>query len=169
MADYNEIISAYKTKPGGIIEAFHAIQKEYSYIPEEAVVAAADAFDMSKARAYGVATFYSYLKVGKRGKNVIRICESAPCHVAGADKVVAAFASEPDLNVSEAKGSKAVEPSRKSECRPRENSGSERKYSQERRGNNTAVAEKPWRTKDRNDDRQNRRSSSRDNDRRRKR
>ena len=94
MADYNEIISAYKTKPGGIIEAFHAIQKEYSYIPEEAVVAAADAFDMSKARAYGVATFYSYLKVGKRGKNVIRICESAPCHVAGAAEVVAALETE---------------------------------------------------------------------------
>ena len=94
MADYNEIISAYKTKPGGIIEAFHAIQREYSYIPEEAVVAAADAFDMSKARAYGVATFYSYLKVGKRGKNVIRICESAPCHVAWAAEVVSVLESE---------------------------------------------------------------------------
>ncbi len=104
MADYNEIISAYKTKPGGIIEAFHAIQKEYSYIPEEAVVAAADAFDMSKARAYGVATFYSYLKVGKRGKNVIRICESAPCHVAGADKVVAALEKELGIKMGETTG-----------------------------------------------------------------
>lgn len=85
------------------------------------------------------------------------------------DKVIGAFASEPDLNVSEAKGSKAVEPSRKSEYRPRENSGSERRYSQARRENSTAVAEKPWRSNDRNDDRQNRRSSSRENDRRRKR
>jgi NADH:ubiquinone oxidoreductase subunit E len=94
MADYKEIISAYKDLPGGIIEAYHAIQKEYSYIPEDAVVAAAQAFDMPKAKAWGVATFYSYLKVGKRGKNVIRICESAPCHVAGADKVVAALEKE---------------------------------------------------------------------------
>ncbi|NLW91555.1 MAG: NADH-quinone oxidoreductase subunit E, partial [Syntrophomonadaceae bacterium] len=37
MADYNEIISQYQDLPGGIIEAYHAIQKEYSYIPEEAV------------------------------------------------------------------------------------------------------------------------------------
>ena len=101
MADYNEIISAYKTMPGGIIEAFHAIQKEYSYIPEEAVVAAADAFDISKARAYGVATFYSYLKVGKRGKNVIRICESAPCHIAGADKVVTALEKALGINMGD--------------------------------------------------------------------
>lgn len=101
MADYKEIINDYKSIPGGIIEAFHAIQKEYSYIPEEAVEEAAAAFKMSKARAYGVATFYSYLKVGKRGKNVIRICESAPCHVAGADQVVAALEKELGIKMGE--------------------------------------------------------------------
>lgn len=101
MADYKEIISAYKDLPGGIIEAYHAIQKQYSYIPEEAVVAAAQAFGKSKAEAWGVATFYSYLKVGKRGKNVIRICESAPCHVAGADKVVTALEKELGIKMGE--------------------------------------------------------------------
>lgn len=101
MADYKEIISAYQNLPGGIIEAYHAIQKEYSYIPEDAIAAAAEAFDMPKAKAYGVATFYSYLKVGKRGKNVIRICESAPCHVAGAAQVVAALEEELGIKMGE--------------------------------------------------------------------
>ncbi|HBQ87229.1 MAG TPA: NADH-quinone oxidoreductase subunit E [Syntrophomonas sp.] len=101
MADYKEIISAYQNLPGGIIEAYHAIQKEYSYIPEDAIAAAAAAFDMPKAKAYGVATFYSYLKVGKRGKNVIRICESAPCHVAGAAQVVAALEEELGIKMGE--------------------------------------------------------------------
>lgn len=101
MADYMGIISAYKDMPGGIIEAYHALQKEYSYIPEEAVAAAAQVFDIPKAQAWGVATFYSYFKVGKRGKNVIRICESAPCHVAGADKVVAALEKELGIKMGE--------------------------------------------------------------------
>lgn len=101
MADYKEIISAHKNKPGGIIEAYNAIQREYSYIPEEAIAEAAKAFNVPKAEAYGVATFYSYLKVGKRGKNVIRICESAPCHVAGADKVVAALEKELGIKMGE--------------------------------------------------------------------
>lgn len=94
MADYKEIINAYKDLPGGLIEYYHALQREYSYIPEDAVAYAAQVFDIPKAKAYGVATFYSYLKVGKRGKNVIRICESAPCHIAGADKVIAALEKE---------------------------------------------------------------------------
>jgi NADH-quinone oxidoreductase subunit E len=92
--DYKDIIMNYSQVPGGIIEAFHAIQEKFSYIPEEAVVEAAKAFNVSTAEAYGVATFYSMFSVKPRGKNVIRICESAPCHVNGAVEVIAALERE---------------------------------------------------------------------------
>lgn len=86
-----------------------------------------------------------------------------------ADQVVSAFAAEPDLNVSEAKGSKAAEPANRSDFRNRDAAGGERKSYGNRRVNSTAVAEKPWRSHDRNDDRTNRRSSApRDTDRRRR-
>lgn len=101
MADYREIISSCKDIPGGLIEAYHAIQAEYNYIPEEAVVTAADTFKISSAEAWGVASFYSYLKVGKRGKNIIRICESAPCHVAGAAEIVTALEKELNIKMGE--------------------------------------------------------------------
>lgn len=101
MADYRDIILAYKDLPGGLIEAYHALQREFNYIPEEAIEVAADIFDMPKAKAYGVATFYSYLKVGPRGKYVIRICESAPCHIAGADEVVSALESGLGIKMGE--------------------------------------------------------------------
>lgn len=92
--DYKKIIDGFTQVPGGMIEAFHAIQDECSYLPEEAIVAAAEAFGVPAAEAYGVATFYSMFSVKKRGKNVIRICESAPCHIAGAADVVAALEKE---------------------------------------------------------------------------
>lgn len=92
--DYKEIIASYAGKPGGIIEAFHAVQREMSYVPVEAVAEAAKIFNMPVSQAYGVATFYSMFSVDQRGKNVIRICESAPCHVAGAAEVVAALENE---------------------------------------------------------------------------
>lgn len=101
MADVKEIIAANQNKPGGIIESYHAIQKEYNYLPQEAVTEAARAFGVSEAQAYGVATFYSYLSVKPRGKYIIRMCESAPCHVAGADEVIKAFEKELGLKVGE--------------------------------------------------------------------
>ena len=101
MANYMDLIASQKNTKGGIIEAFHAIQKEYNYIPREALTAAAKAFGMSEAKAYGVATFYSYLSVEKRGKYIIRMCESAPCHVAGAAEVVSALESELKIKMGE--------------------------------------------------------------------
>lgn len=89
--DIREIIARYQDKPGGLIEAYHAVQKEFNYLPRETVQEAARVFGVSEAQAYGVATFYSYLSVGKRGKYIIRMCESAPCHVAGADELLKAL------------------------------------------------------------------------------
>src|SRR5690606_21538481 len=101
MADYLSILEKYKDLPGGLIEAYHALQREYNYIPEDAISQAAEVFDIPKAKAYGFATFYSYFKVGKRGRYVIRICESAPCHVAGAAEVVNALEKELGIKMGE--------------------------------------------------------------------
>lgn len=101
MSDYQSIIQAYKDTPGGLIEAYHALQREYNYIPEEAISQAAEIFGIPHAKAYGVATFYSYFCVGERGRYVIRICESAPCHIAGADQVVKALEQELGIKMGE--------------------------------------------------------------------
>ncbi|MGI5920137.1 MAG: NAD(P)H-dependent oxidoreductase subunit E [Syntrophomonadaceae bacterium] len=101
MANYKDIIMDCKDKKGGIIEAFHALQKEYNYIPQEAFTEAAKVFGLSEAQAYGVATFYSYLSLEERGKYIIRMCESAPCHVAGADEVIKAIENYLGIKVGE--------------------------------------------------------------------
>ncbi|MDO4540304.1 MAG: NADH-quinone oxidoreductase subunit NuoE [Syntrophomonadaceae bacterium] len=101
MAKYDAILNLYKEKDGGLIEAYHALQREYNYIPEDAIEEAAVVFNMSPAKAWGVATFYSYFKVGPRGKYIIRMCESAPCHVAGADAVLEALEQELGIKCGE--------------------------------------------------------------------
>ncbi|NLU51163.1 MAG: NADH-quinone oxidoreductase subunit E, partial [Syntrophomonadaceae bacterium] len=99
MANYRDIIARYQDKPGGIIEAYHALQREFNYIPHEAVKEVARVFRLSEAQAYGVATFYSYLSVEPRGNYIIRMCESAPCHIAGADEIIKAFERELGIKV----------------------------------------------------------------------
>jgi len=97
--NYQEILAKYANVPGGMIEAFHAIQDELSYLPEEAIIEAAKLFGKPVAQAYGVASFYSMFSVKARGKNVIRICESAPCHIAGAADVVSALENELGIKI----------------------------------------------------------------------
>ena len=43
------------------------------------------------AQIYGVTTFYAMFSGQARGKNIIRMCKSAPCHVKGAKQVLQAF------------------------------------------------------------------------------
>jgi NADH-quinone oxidoreductase subunit E len=99
--DYKDIIASFADKPGGIIEAYHAVQKEFGYLPVEAIIEAARVFSIPASEAYGTATFYSMFAVKPRGKNVIRICESAPCHVAGAAEVVSALERELGIKMGE--------------------------------------------------------------------
>ncbi len=98
---YKGIISNYAEVPGGIIEAFHAVEKELSFLPEDAIVEAARVFKVPAAEAFGVASFYSMFSTKARGKNIIRLCESAPCHVAGAAQVVAALEKELGIRMGE--------------------------------------------------------------------
>ncbi len=98
---YKGIIARYAEVPGGIIEAFHAVEKEFSFLPEEAIAEAARVFKVPAAEAYGVASFYSMFSTETRGKNIIRLCESAPCHIAGAAEVVAALEKELGIRMGE--------------------------------------------------------------------
>lgn len=89
MKSFATIIQQTKEETGGLLEAFHAIQAEYHYLPSQAISQIAQTFDMPTAKVYETASFYSYLNLKPVGENIIRICESAPCHVAGAGEVVA--------------------------------------------------------------------------------
>ena len=102
--EISNIIAKYADMPGGLIAAYHALQDEYSYLPEEAIAEAAKVFQIPTAEAYGVATFYSMFSVKKRNKNIIRICESAPCHIAGAAQVVDALEKELGIKMGENTG-----------------------------------------------------------------
>lgn len=86
-----EIVAQFKGVKGGLIPALHAIDAEYRAIPEEALVVISKELNIPVAEVFGVASFYAKFEVGERGANVIRICESAPCHIAGAADVVTAL------------------------------------------------------------------------------
>jgi NADH-quinone oxidoreductase subunit E len=46
--NYQEILANYAEIPGGMLEAFHAIQEKLSYLPEEAIIEAAKIFGLPR-------------------------------------------------------------------------------------------------------------------------
>jgi NADH-quinone oxidoreductase E subunit len=86
-----KIVSKYEAKEDYLLQILHDVQADNNSLSEAELLQVARTMDIPLSRVYGVATFYSMYSVRPRGKYVIRICESAPCHITGAQAVIRAF------------------------------------------------------------------------------
>lgn len=66
-----------------LIPILHSVQQEYRYLPETVLNYVANALNLSPARVYGVATFYTHFALKPKGKYIIKICDGTACHVKG--------------------------------------------------------------------------------------
>ncbi len=83
-----QILEAHHYDPAKLVPILQAVQEEYRYLPEEVMTFVATALDISPARVYGVATFYSHFALEPKGKYVIRVCDGTACHVKGSMDLV---------------------------------------------------------------------------------
>lgn len=77
----DHVLEDYHYDKSSIIAIMQAIQKEYRFLPQEALEYVADKIKVSIAKIYGVATFYENFSLHEKGKYVIKICEGTACHV----------------------------------------------------------------------------------------
>ncbi len=77
-----EIGSCQLEKGDMILSSLHATQELFNNsIPLEAAKVISDELDVKVERIYELATFYSMYSTKPRGKHLVRLCESLPCHV----------------------------------------------------------------------------------------
>jgi NADH-quinone oxidoreductase subunit E len=96
-----EIMEKHSYSANKLIPILQEVQEEYRYLPEEVLIFIAISLDLSPARVYGVATFYSHFALKPKGKYVIRVCDGTACHVKNSHKIIDAIKKR--LNVTEEK------------------------------------------------------------------
>ena len=77
------IIDNYRGKKWSLIPLLHDIQREFGYIPPDAIPRIASALKLFPSQVQGVITFYEQFYTSPRGKNVVRVCRGTACHVRG--------------------------------------------------------------------------------------
>jgi len=75
------ILDKHGRKPSRLVPILQAVQEEYRYLPKEVLTYVATALDVSPARVFGVATFYSHFAIEPKGKHLVRLCDGTACHV----------------------------------------------------------------------------------------
>jgi NADH:ubiquinone oxidoreductase subunit E len=88
------VLSVKQKKRGLLIHAFHQIQKEHNYLPEEELKKLGKSLDVPLTDVYSAATFYKQFYFKPRGRNVVSICMGTACHVRGAGQLLDIFKNE---------------------------------------------------------------------------
>lgn len=83
----DKIVNRYQGDQTALIAVLQDVQREFNYIPPEAITATATALDVPLSKVYSVATFYNAFSLKPRGKKVIRVCQGTACHIKGADLI----------------------------------------------------------------------------------
>lgn len=86
-----EVLSSKQKKKALLIHAFHQIQKEHNYLPEEEITKLSKTLDVPLSDVYSAATFYKQFYFKPRGKNVVSVCMGTACHVRGAGEILDNF------------------------------------------------------------------------------
>ena len=79
-----ELIDRHPHSPESLIMILQDIQREYRYLPCEALKQTADSLGVPLSRVFSAATFYNVFSLNPKGEKVIRVCVGTACHIRGA-------------------------------------------------------------------------------------
>jgi NADH-quinone oxidoreductase subunit E len=82
------ILERHPHEATALIAVLQDIQKEYHYLPAEALKEVSTALTVPLSKVYSVATFYNAFSLVPRGEKVIRVCMGTTCHIRGAGQIL---------------------------------------------------------------------------------
>jgi len=87
LAKLDKIISDHPKNPESLIMVLQDIQKEYNYLPCEALERTSQELGVPMSKVFAVSTFYNAFSLNKRGEKLVRICVGTACHIRGASQI----------------------------------------------------------------------------------
>ena len=79
-----EIISRYDSDKAFLVPILQDVQKEFNYLPNNALYRVSNLLDVPISQIYEVATFYKAFSLTPRGEHQLTVCIGTACHVRGA-------------------------------------------------------------------------------------
>jgi NADH-quinone oxidoreductase subunit E len=93
------VFCAFEGRRDELIPILQAVQQEFGYLPEEAMLEIAEFTGVPESRVYAVATFYAQFRFTPIGRKHVMVCRGTSCHVRGAPRILEAI--EKQLGIKE--------------------------------------------------------------------
>ncbi|HAG10893.1 MAG TPA: NAD(P)H-dependent oxidoreductase subunit E [Desulfotomaculum sp.] len=82
-----EIVKKYGSNRSFLVPILQDIQREYEYLPREALNLLSQIIDVPISHIYNVATFYKSFSLSPRGRHQLSLCMGTACHVRRAPQI----------------------------------------------------------------------------------
>lgn len=101
VVSYIETCRRHARPESCLISVLHNLQKHMGYLGEDEMNAVAQLLQVPAAKVSGVATFYHFFRLRKKGRFVISVCLGTACYVRGAEHVVQRLRDELGVDFGE--------------------------------------------------------------------
>ncbi len=87
-AKVQAIIDKRRGQNSPLMYILQDLQKEFNYLPKEALQQVSKALEVPMSRIYALASFFHAFSLEPRGKHVCSVCMGTACHVRGAQRIL---------------------------------------------------------------------------------
>lgn len=106
--EIENLVDFYGNRRSSLLPILQAIQKKYKYISDFAQQEIARLLDIHPVEVYSVISFYKFLNLEPKGRNVVRLCKTICCDMAGRQKLENAIKRELGINFGETTKDKRI-------------------------------------------------------------
>jgi NADH-quinone oxidoreductase subunit E len=101
-----QILNKFSPSRDNILYILHDLQDNNPnrYLAREDIVVCADYLNVPYSYVHSVATFYTMFSLTPRGRTIIRLCESPPCHLMGSSSLLDYLKESLGVGVGETTG-----------------------------------------------------------------
>ena len=91
LVEVSKIAAPYRNMPEHLMKVILKTQEIVPVFSEDVTAVIAREMNIPQTQVYSFVTFYHMLYTEHRGRYVIHMCQSAPCHIRGAEEVIKAI------------------------------------------------------------------------------
>jgi len=95
------LVVKYGKSRSSLMPILQDIQRKHKHIPDFAQQEIARLLDIHPVEVYSVISFYSFLNPNPKGRNIVRLCQTITCDMAGKENVAKAIERELGIKFGE--------------------------------------------------------------------
>ncbi len=100
-AEIEALVLKHGNKRSSLLPVLQDIQRNHKYVSDFAQQEVARCLNIHPVEVYSVISFYSFLYSKPRGRNIVRLCQTITCDLAGKENVARAIERELGIKFGE--------------------------------------------------------------------